>query len=220
MGIVERVRRWRRADGPDVASGAAVSAFALSAPRWTAADLNFEAQLRRRLGGNYVGFTGKTYADRYGGGFVSRPGNQQPTTYVLHHTAGAPNWTGGDVWRYHVQTRGWDTDGYHVLISPNGRAELLIPPSMMSYGAGSANPWTIHVSCHGNYVSQQPTAAMLATIYQVFRALDVCYGDHGWRGHKELPGAATACPGRLLDSLKTMRGPAYGAASPPKESYP
>lgn len=220
MTIAERWRRWRQADGPGPVAPGTMAALALPDPRWTAADYRFEAELKRRLGTRYLGFTGKGYANRFGGGFVPRPANRAPTTYVLHHTAGNQAWTGADVWRFHVQSRGWDTDGYHVLVSPDGRAELLIPPSMMSYGAGAANPWTIHVSCHGNYVASTPPPAMLATVYQVFLALDVCYGDHQWRAHRELPGAATACPGRLFPELVRMRGTEYGAAVPPRAAYP
>ena len=91
---------------------------------------------------------------------------------------------------------------------------------MMSYGAAAANPYTVHVSCHGNYVTSAPPLAMLATVYQVFLALDACYGDHEWRGHKELPTSSTACPGGLLPHLIKMRGAEYGSASPPKTSYP
>lgn len=227
MNIVERYRRWRNADGPATPNGVSdnhalgfMSAFAMRQPVWNAQDYRFEAELKRRLGANYLGFTGQGYANRYGGGFVQRTGGKVPTTYVLHHTAGAPAWTGGDVWRYHVQTRGWDTVGYAVIINPQGRAELLVPPSMMTYGAAAANPWTVHVSCHGNYVTTEPSAAMLATIYQVFLALDVCYGGKPWRGHRALPGASTACPGKLDNHLAVMRGPRYGAATPPKPSYP
>lgn len=222
MTIVERWRRWKNADGPDPAGEGepTFGVLAMSRPVWNAADYRFEAELKRRLGALYVGFTGQGYANRYGGGFVQRPGGRTPTTYVLHHTAGAPAWGGGDVWRFHVQSRGWDSVGYAVLINPAGKVELLVPPSMMTYGAGAANPYSIHVSCHGNYVTTQPSAALLASIYQVFLALDTCYGGKPWRGHKELPGAATACPGGLLPHLARMRGPAYGAASPPKQSYP
>ena len=226
MGIVEAFRRWAHQDGPGPigaptnVSSLFSAAGAAASPAWTAQDFSFDAELKRRLGAKYAGFTGQGYANRYGGGFVYRPSGKVSTTYVLHHTAGAPAWGGGDVWRYHVQSRGWNTAGYHVLINPVGKAELLIPPSMMSYGAAAANPWTVHVSCHGNYVSSEPSAAMLATIYQVFLALDVCYGGKPWRGHRELPGSATACPGRLLGHLARMRGAAYGAATPPKPSYP
>ena len=220
MSIVERWRRWRNADGPAPDDGQTMGAMAMRQPVWSAADYRFEAELKRRLGARYVGFTGQGYANRYGGGFVQRPGGRAPTTYVLHHTAGAPAWGGGDVWRFHVQSRGWDSVGYAVLINPAGQAELLVPPSMMTYGAGAANPYSVHVSCHGNYVTTQPSAAMLATIYQVFLALDLCYGGKPWRGHSQLPGAATACPGGLLPHLVRMRGGAYGAATPPKQSYP
>lgn len=219
MTIAERLRRWRNQDGPgpDESSGE-MGAFSASRPVWTAADHRFEGELSRRLGALYMGFTGQGYANRYGGGFVPRPAGRVPTTYVLHHTAGAQRDTGAELWRYHVQTRGWDTDGYHIVVRPDGRVELVIPPSMMSYGAAQHNPYTIHVSVPGNYVSQVPAPAMLASVYQVFLALDVCYGGHPWRGHKEL--MSTACPAQLLPHLVRMRGREYGAASPPKERYP
>ena len=222
MTIVERWRRWKNADGPGPADEGepTFGAMAMRGPIWTAADHRFEGELARRLGALYVGFTGQGYANRYGGGFVSRPAGRVPTTYVLHHTAGAPAWGGGDVWRFHVQSRGWDTVGYAVLINSAGKVELLVPPSMMTYGAGAANPYSIHVSCHGNYVTTQPSAALLSSIYQVFLALDLCYGGKPWRAHRELPSASTACPGGLLPHLAKMRGPQYGAASPPHPRYP
>ncbi len=219
MTIAERYHRWKNADGPAPASGEpTMGAMAMSSPVWRAEDYRFDAELKRRLGALYVGFTGQGYANRYGGGFVPRPGNRIPTTYVLHHTAGSQADTGAQLWRFHVQTRGWDTDGYHCVVRPDGHVELVIPPSMMSYGAAQHNPYTIHVSVPGNYVSQTPAPAMLSSVYQVFLALDVCYGDHPWKGHREL--MSTACPAQLLPHLVRMRGPEYGAASPPEQSYP
>lgn len=225
--LVERYRRWKNADGPgpkvpDAGARAFLSAAPLGASAsaaWTANDHNFDAQLKRRLGAKYRGFTGQGYANRYGGGFVHRPAGKVPTTYVLHHTAGAANGTGAGIWRYHVQTRGWNTDGYHLLISPDGSVEMMIPPSMMSYGAAQFNPTTIHVCVHGDYTQIAPDPRALATVYQVFLTLDQCYGNHAWRGHRELP-MPTACPGALLPHLNKMRGPSYGAASPPRASYP
>lgn len=219
MTIAERLRRWRNQDGPGPDEGEpTMGALAASRPVWTATDHQFAGELARRLGALYVGFTGQGYANRYGGGFVARPAGRVPTTYVLHHTAGSQRDTGAELWRYHVQTRGWDTDGYHIVVRVDGRVELVIPPSMMSYGAAQHNPYTIHVSVPGNYVSQAPAPAMLASVYQVFLALDVCYGGHPWRGHREI--MSTACPGGLLPHLVRMRGASYGAASPPKERYP
>lgn len=229
VGIVERIRRWRNADGPsgaaDVVTTGRVRGFvsastmgALPSPVWTAADYKFEAELKRRLGAIYLGFTGQGYANRYGGGFVPRPGNSKPSTYILHHTAGSQSDTGAELWRYHVQTRGWNTDGYGIVVRTNGAVELVIPPSMMSYGAAQFNPSTVHVSVPGNYVSQTPAPAVLASVYQIFLALDACYGDHPWKGHGEI--MPTACPGRLLGHLTAMRGASYGAATPPKQSYP
>lgn len=221
MTIAERLRRFLNADGPAPrGKRRAGTSGALSAPTatWTAQDFAFEAELKRRLGSRYVGFTGQGYANRYGGGFVYRPRGAAVRTYILHHTAGAQSDTGANLWRYHVQTRGWDTDGYHVVVRVDGSVELLIPPSMMSYGAAQHNPYTVHVSVPGNYVVQSPAPALLSSVYQVFLALDAAYGGKPWRGHKEIMN--TACPGGLLPHLAKMRGPQYGAASPPRPSYP
>lgn len=221
MGIIEKWRRRRNADGPsgsDAARRRGRSALAAAAPAWTAADLTFANELVSRLGPRYRGFTGGDYARRHGGGFVYRPRGSVIRQYILHHTAGPLSASGSDIWRYHVQSRGWDTDGYHVLISPNGNVELMIPPSMMSYGAGSFNPSTIHVCAHGNYTKDTPTREALQSIYSVFLSLDKAYGGRPWRGHSEI--MRTACPGALLPHLARMRGGSYGDAPNPPASYP
>lgn len=219
--MLERFRQWLYQDGPAPRGrkrAGASGTLSLPTASWTAQDYRFEAELKRRLGTRYVGFTGQGYANRFGGGFVFRPRGSVVKTYILHHTAGSQSDTGAALWRYHVQTRGWDTDGYHVVVRVDGTVELLIPPSMMSYGAAQHNPYTVHVSVPGNYVSQSPSPAMLASVYQVFLALDAAYGGKPWRGHREI--MSTACPGGLLAHLTKMRGASYGAASPPRASYP
>lgn len=224
MGIAEFWRRWRRADGPGGGRGAAGgggggrAAMAAPSPVWTAADVTFTNELIRRLGPLYRGFTGGEYARQHGGGFVYRPRGAAVQQYILHHTAGPLSASGSDIWRYHVRVRGWDTDGYHVLVSPNGATELLIPPSMLSYGAAAFNPSTVHVCVHGNYTKDVPTPEALQSIYSVFLALDKAYGGKPWRGHSEI--MRTACPGALLPHLVRMRGASYGDAPTPPARYP
>lgn len=186
----------------------------------TAADRRFDELLRQRFGAAYLGWTGAAYAPEIGGGFVGRPAGATLKTYVLHHTAGSQADDGAAIWRFHTRRLGWATDGYHVFVRNDGRVELLIPPSWMSYGAGPEwNPTTVHVVTPGNYASvHDPATAPLNAIYRVFCALDDAYGSRPWRGHRELK--ATACPGKLQAHLERMRGPAYGAATRRPTSYP
>lgn len=221
MNVAERLLRTKNQDGPDTAAEHArgrVSAASAKTAVWNAEDMNFQNELIARLGPRFHGFTGGKYAETIGGGFVQRPARSVVGQYILHHTAGPSSATGADIWRYHTKTRGWDTDGYHMLVSPDGSAELLIPPSMMSYGAARFNPTTVHICCHGNYTLYGPSAAMLQTVYTIFLALDKCYGGKPWRGHKEI--MPTACPGALLPHLERMRGAAYGDAAKPPVNYP
>lgn len=176
-------------------------------------DRALDAALRDRLGADYLGWTGERYAAEIGGGFVERPRGAALRFYVLHHTAGAQTDTGAELWRYHTRHLGWSTAGYHLVIRRGGQVEMLIPPSLMSYGAGPTwNASTVHVVVPGNYATvHEPESAPLDTIYRVFCTLDDTLGGRPWRGHKELK--ATACPGRLQAHLERMRGPRYGAAS-------
>ena len=122
MGILEWWRRKRSADGPGGRRAAAGgrAALAAPAPAWTAADLNFVNELTQRRGPLYRGLTGGDYARQHGGGFVYRPRGAGIRQYILHHTAGPLSASGSDIWRYHVRVRGWDTDGYHLLVAPSG----------------------------------------------------------------------------------------------------
>lgn len=186
----------------------------------TAADRRFDDLLHQRFGTDYLGWTGAAYAPAIGGGFVSRPRGAKLETYVLHHTAGRQADTGADIWRFHTRRLGWSTDGYHVFVRNDGRVELLIPPSWMSYGAGPQwNPTTVHVVTPGNYANvHDPATAPLDAIYRVFCALDDAYGGRPWRPHSALK--PTACPGRLQAHLAVMRGARYGAADPRPAHYP
>lgn len=177
-------------------------------------DGRFDALLRERLGPLYLGWTGQKYQRELGGSWLSRHG-ARIQRHVGHHTAGPSSWTGRDVWRYHIRNLGWATAGYHVLVRPDGRVELLIPPSLMSYGAGPRwNPTSSHVVMSGNYHnSQAPDHRALDSYYIVFCTLDDVYGNLPWRGHREVK--ATACPGdSLFPHLVRMRGAQYGAATP------
>lgn len=185
-------------------------------------------KLRERLGSSFEDLSG-ALTQRYGGHHIARPGG--PTAiarYVVHHTAGSPSCSAECLWRFFVQRR-WArfnprTGGYHACITPDGRLQMMIPPSHMSWGAGRRwNPTSVHVALCGNYTRADPTPEMLQTLYVWLCTCDDVLGYNVWRGHREL--SQTTCPGdRVMPHLITMRGRTYGAApdwgKPRPSEYP
>jgi hypothetical protein len=117
---------------------------------------------------------------------------------------------------YHMDVKGWQDIAYSFLIGDDGTI-------YEGRGAGIAGAHTegdnsqSHAICLlGNFEGRMPTARALGALVDLAR-----HGlDRGWwiptlRGHKYAPGAATACPGRLLD----MQLPAVRALvnTPPQE---
>lgn len=178
----------------------------------TATDRAFDELLRQRLGALYMGWTGAKYAATIGGGFVPRPAGAAKRGYVVHHTAGTEKDTGENVWRFHTVSRGWATVGYHLFIRWDGRVELLVPPSWMSYSVSEHNPYWVAVCCAGDLEANEPPPAMLRSLYRVLCCCDDVLGDRPWRAHREVMPGHTACPGaHLFAHVQQMRGPKYGA---------
>ena len=126
-------------------------------------------------------------------------------TLVVHHTAGrAPRTELAEleemrsIQRAH-QARGWSDIGYNYVIMPSGRVY-----EGRGYGIRGAhtlnqNTNTIGVAFAGNYELAKPTRAQVASYNSLVKKLR----QHGAkisrvRGHKQMPGQATACPGVFL----------------------
>lgn len=186
----------------------------------TGQDERFFAMLAERLGDRYR-WVGDLLYGRYGFALRRRPGGAAALrVYGVHHTVGGR--TADDECRFHAFGRSWDTPGYAITIRPDGLVEAIAPiGGALTYGAGPANNGcTAHVACIGNYQLNGPPAAMLQSLYVVLCTLDDGYGSKPWRGHKELPGTSTLCPGRLLlPHVQAMRGPQFGAAVPRPAVY-
>ena len=179
-------------------------------------DRRFYALLAERLGPRFTYLGDALYRD-YGLTPIRR--RRPIATFGVHHSAGGE--TAAAVCRYHASK--WDTPGYHTFVRRDGRVEGIAPPdALITYGAGPFNnPTCAYVCCAGNYQEDQPTPAMLASLYTVLCAMDDAYGGKPWRAHRELPRAATACCGvNLLAHLRRMRGGQYGAAVPRPAVYP
>ena len=157
---------------------------------------------------------------------------------TIHHTAGSNSYAKAEVpgiirgiQSYHMGTRGWDDIGYNFLIDKyggiwEGRAGGIEKATQGAH-ASSFNQHTSGFSVLGNYDNVQlPTAARDSVIKLAAWKLAI----HGVRadgtmnvlnvktnkyqnfptivGHKDVPDASTACPGRyfypLLSSIRTQ----------------
>lgn len=102
--------------------------------------------------------------------------------------------------RYHVETHGWKSLGYHEGISPDGQVFQLANPDAMVPGVAGRNHRYYYICFMGNFEVETPTEAALATLRHRLNELRHAYGPLPLLGHRDvaLPGHGTACPGQLL----------------------
>ncbi len=118
---------------------------------------------------------------------------------VVHHTVTAPDATVEDIDRMH-RARGFSKIGYHFLVRPDG-AHVGRAVTRMGAHAKGHNRDSIGVSCVGNYSEGPHSSDVRRVLLGLLKGL--CDG-HGLGaddvyGHRELAGAATECPGLLVD---------------------
>lgn len=135
------------------------------------------------------------------------PTPQDPSTVhtlVVHHTAGiAPlaRSVPAELRSIDAQHRnqGWIGIGYNVLIDRQGRAWEGRGLFVVGAHTKLHNTETIGVSFLGNYENIKPNRRQLVA----FNLLKARLRMRGFRftvikGHKQMPGQATACPGKYL----------------------
>lgn len=122
----------------------------------------------------------------------------------LHHTAGPAGQTLAAIQAYHQWSKGWNDIAYSFLATADGRA-WEGRGALIAGGHTAGDNTTSHAICAvGDYSHGAPSPAMVETIAQL-----VAHGHRqGWwttrritGGHREAPGAATACPGDRLQAL-------------------
>jgi N-acetyl-anhydromuramyl-L-alanine amidase AmpD len=122
--------------------------------------------------------------------------------YVIVHHTGAEEKDAEQVRRYHLSL-GWRDVGYHFLIERDGRSvrgrSLELPGAHCA--ASDMNRRGIGVAVIGNLEERPPTEAQEAALRELLFCLCRVWGLPPARvlGHREVPGAATLCPGRHLD---------------------
>lgn len=155
----------------------------------------------------------------------------KPKVVVVHHTAGANNYTPEQVpaiirgiYRYHAVTLGWGDAGYHVFVDNFGRAWQGRAGSLNSNIQGG-HVWGINdqafgISVLGTYQSIAPSPAAIDTVAKIAawklkkeginpQSVAHLYGIGGEgdvpvvMGHRDAPGKGgkTSCPGQAFYNL-------------------
>lgn len=125
---------------------------------------------------------------------------------IIHHT-GAEEKDTEQVRRYH-RSLGWRDIGYNYVIEKSG---LVAPGRSLDLPgahcrAGGMNTKGIGIALIGNLEEDPPTPEQVDALVRLLGRLMLEYHIPvaNVLGHREVPGAATACPGRLfpLDDVR------------------
>lgn len=124
---------------------------------------------------------------------------------VWHYTGTDGGFITGheNYWRNNL---GWNLGGYTYYIATDGTIYWNYDLEICTYGAGSANPWTCHISLeasHKNKYTQAQIAAREQLTLWLLTYLNL--PAHKVLGHKEVPGNSTTCPGYSTAELNAFR---------------
>jgi hypothetical protein len=190
-------------------------------PGGTMADLN--AMLVAEFGETYSDLRSALPSNPHGpfGDFSPRPMGGIDMIAV-HHTAGpkAQGWT--EIAQFHVTNRQWAGIGYHIGIR-GGRVSYLGDVSRGRACCMDQNHRVICVCLTGDYereaLDPADAGALMRVVDVIQRWARVTVGKTlAVKGHREVPGQQTACPGRnLLPLVYELAG---GTAAPPSRPVP
>ena len=129
--------------------------------------------------------------------------------YIVQHYSATPieiDFTAADIDRMH-RNKGWREIGYHYFIRKNGMVETgrdLSEPGRFETGAHSLgeNDQSIGICLEGGVTRAAPnvgvdnrTPAQVKAQIALIRELLVRYPNAKVEGHRDMPKAATQCPG-------------------------
>jgi len=118
---------------------------------------------------------------------------------VVHCTATAHTATVASIQRYWRETLKWRSQGYHVLITPDGTAHRLAPDSAICNGVAGQNSHSLHVSYIGGVDSRgravdNRTDSQKATLLRVITEWKRQYPNAAIQGHRDFVGVRKDCP--------------------------
>lgn len=124
------------------------------------------------------------------------------TTLTIHHTVSPPDRSIESIASYHVNSNGWPGIGYHFVIKDDGRIYQTNYLETKSYHAGSytapgdENAVSVGVTLQGDFTNDPPPQAQLDAARELVAYLKgVLPSVTAVLGHRQMPGASTACPG-------------------------
>lgn len=134
-------------------------------------------------------------------------------SYIIIHHTGAEEKDTAQVRRYHLSL-GWRDIGYHYVIERDGK---VVPGRSLELvgahcKAAGMNQKGIGVALIGNMENHPPLPAQEKAAVELVQELMERFRVPlaNVLGHKEVPGAATACPGRHF-SMAALRSRLEGA---------
>ena len=136
-------------------------------------------------------------------------------TIAVHHTAGAATATWQSVRAFHVETRRWSGIGYHIGVR-QGVVAYLGDVATQRACVGQMNHRVICLCVAGDFTREPLSIADANAVRRTVAAVQLWAEDeigHTLRvkGHGELPGQSTACPGPPLLTLARQ----IAAGAPP-----
>lgn len=130
------------------------------------------------------------------------------TYLIIHHGATRRGQAGSNAEsyaKYHVKNNGWRHIGYTWVIEPDGTTKRCLNNNEQGAHVGNHNKYSLGVCLVGDFTKEKPTAeqekALRALVPVIMKEVpSIKY----IRGHKEMPGASTACP--AFDYKKVLSG--------------
>lgn len=127
------------------------------------------------------------------------------TDITLHHTASGPEWRPERLANLHIKDRKWPGIAYHFLIYEDGQIYQTNKIESRTYHNGYNNTKAIGISMVGNYETSYPTKKQIDSVEYLCKKLKKDIKSiTRLIGHKEYPGASTACPGGNVN-ISTFR---------------
>lgn len=122
---------------------------------------------------------------------------------AIHHTAGPDTQTPDQIANFHIQSNGWGGIGYHFLIGKDGTVFYVGDISTARANVANINEQVLGICLIGNFTSGRvPSNAQLDSAHNLCEFFIGSYPNlsnvDSWddvKGHKELPGQSTVCPG-------------------------
>ncbi len=129
---------------------------------------------------------------------------------VWHHTAGPTSQTPEQIARFHL-SKGWSGIGYTYMVYPDAVYKVR-PIGVIPACVQGSNTKSICICFAGNYEISATPDSMVESGIWLTELLLHAYPNQPWkvRGHREMPGQQTDCPGKYLltelDRIRTEKG--------------